>query len=73
YRPYPGSDAPKEMDKKISPASFSPAKTGDEDAEVRPARSAIAESDQNAILDRPAMAPSLKRRAEQKKRGFFKR
>jgi len=73
YRPYPGSAAPKEMDRKISPASFSPARTGDEDAEARPARSAIAKSDQDAILDRPAMAPSIKRRAEQKKRGFFKR
>jgi len=73
YRPYPGSDAPQELDRKISPASFSPAKTADEDTEARPVRSAIIESDQNTTLDRPAMAPSLKRRGDQKKRGFFKR
>lgn len=73
YRPYPGSDAHKDGEKRISPASFSPAKTENEEAGSSSVRSAVVESDNNASLDRPAMAPSLKRRPEQKKRGFFKR
>jgi len=76
YRPYPGSEsgASEGLDKKISQASFSPAKSAeDEEAEIKPARSAVSNSDENDTLDRPAMAPSLKRRGEQKKRGFFKR
>ncbi len=76
YRPYPGGEDPEELDKKISSASFAPvrreeADDGDPAAEVAGLKTN--QDNQGADLSRPAMAPSLKRRGDKAKRGFFKR
>ena len=77
YRPYPGSDAPRGLDKKISSASFAPTKKDDADEGVALSTKASTEAairaDDIAGSNRPAMAPSLKKRGQTKKRGFFKR
>lgn len=76
YRPYPGGEDPEELDKKISSANFTPARREEADDDV-PALKAVGsepgKADENVDLSRPAMAPSLKRRGDNKKRGFFKR
>lgn len=75
YRPYPGSAPVQTKEKKISATSFSPTavpETGENTIEPS-ALQANGGSDQPSTAERiPAMAPSLRRRAE-KKRGFFKR
>lgn len=80
YRPYPGTEASgktPQSQKKISPTSFAPA-----EKEELPAASIekhVASSDgargekPSQDIGQPQMARSLKRRAETKKRGFFKR
>ncbi len=77
YRPYPGSEAPRDLDKKISSASFAPTKRDDADEGVALSTKARTEAavgvDNIADSNRPAMAPSLKKRGQAKKRGFFKR
>ncbi len=77
YRPYPGSDRQAENGKKISAAKFTPQGSTEEDGGEEQAQSAkkhmASSSEDSANLRSPAMAPSLKRRGETKKRGFFKR
>jgi signal recognition particle receptor subunit beta len=76
YRPYPGSDDPDATDRKISPLSFRPTRKEDSDEKLpAPGKliSGASDDEESASLSRPAMAPSLKRRGADKKRGFFKR
>jgi hypothetical protein len=76
YRPYPGSEQPDEEGKRISVSNFSPPKKEEGDdgnQESQAAKPDPAVIDGSDDLRAPAMAPSLKRRAENKKRGFFKR
>mgnify|MGYP001075045038 CR=1 FL=1 len=77
YRPYPGSDKAAENARKISAAKFTPSASPEVDDYGNRASSVkkgIADSpDSGASLASPAMAPSLKRRGDIKKRGFFKR
>jgi signal recognition particle receptor subunit beta len=76
YRPYPGSGDPDATDRKISPSTFTPTRREDSDEKVpAPGKVISGASDDGpgASLSRPAMAPSVKRRGVEKKRGFFKR
>jgi signal recognition particle receptor subunit beta len=76
YRPYPGGEDPEELDKKISSASFTPTRREEADDNAPAAEVAglkTGQDSESADLSRPAMAPSLKRRGDKKKRGFIKR
>jgi signal recognition particle receptor subunit beta len=74
YRPYPGSnDSPEGFDKKVSSANFSPSRTAEADDAVAVSGKIHSGADDDVDLSRPAMAPSLKKRGDKKKRGFFKR
>lgn len=74
YRPYPGSSDPAEgFDKKVSSANFAPSRTEEADDAVAVSTKMRTEAEESVDLTRPAMAPSLKRRGDKKKRGFFKR
>ncbi len=79
YRPYPGSQSQKIAikDKKMRPSTFTPVQEestqdGSLERKVVSGGGAEAEDDENG-LSTPVMAPSIKRRGEHKKRGFFKR
>ncbi|MBU8934184.1 MAG: GTPase domain-containing protein [candidate division Zixibacteria bacterium] len=75
YRPYPGSTQVSTKENKISATAFSPTPAPGVGENIeRNALQANGDSDQNTTPGRvPAMAPSLRRRSEKKKRGFFKR
>ena len=76
YRPFPGSHNEEQPEKKPSAAGFTPAATV-ESSSAPMARHAIdsngTESGEEGDMSRPLMAPSLKRRGSNKKRGFFKK
>ncbi len=76
YRPYPGSAAAETQEKKISPSNYAPQQTegvADATLEKTVTNNNIVSGDDSGGLNRPIMAPSLKRKRETKKRGFFKR
>jgi hypothetical protein len=77
YRPYPGSDSPGEANQKITPAGFkpdNPQQASEADDLAKKVRNSSGNMEAEGDLSRPAMAPSLKKRGEKrKKRGFFKR
>jgi len=79
YRPYPGSQSQRiaVKDKKMRPSTFTPVQSdqpqdGSLERKVVSGGDTEAEDDENG-LSTPVMAPSIKRRGELKKRGFFKR
>lgn len=76
YRPYPGSEREPVREKKISKAAFS-ASQSEELAADSLEKNVISQNDSSeepeSNLHTPQMAPSIRRRKESKKRGFFKR
>ncbi|MDD5426912.1 MAG: GTPase domain-containing protein [candidate division Zixibacteria bacterium] len=76
YRPYPGSEKEAQREKKISSVALASSKD-DELAAASLEKNVIAhdnKTEESPIrMHTPQMAPSLKRRGEGKKRGFFKR
>jgi len=76
YRPYPGSGKEPVREKKISKAAFSSSQN-DELAADSLEKNVISQDDSSeepeSNLHTPQMAPSIRRRKDGKKRGFFKR
>ena len=76
YRPYPGSDKEPAREKKISKVAFSSSQN-DELAADSLEKNVISQDDSSeepeSNLHTPQMAPSIRRRKDGKKRGFFKR
>lgn len=77
YRPYPGNTPVQTKEKKISATKFSPGLTS-ESSENAAGQKALQANNGDAEQSSaegysPSMAPSLRRRTEKKKRGFFKR
>jgi mutual gliding-motility protein MglA len=77
YRPYPGSEKEAAREKKIAATALKPSQE-DELAAASLEKNVIEKHDDTTEeppvrMHTPQMAPSLKRRGEGKKRGFFKR
>ena len=76
FRPFPGSRE-QNASRKITPTAFAPTQQESE-SETSYERNVLKTADEgvntgSSGLVTPGMAPSLRRRAQQKKRGFFKR
>ena len=72
YRPFPGSAGTGQVRQQVVPESSSTSPVAPVGrSETSTQTSSM--SSQSTDLSRPAMAPSLRRRADRKKRGFFKR
>jgi len=76
-RPYPGSDEARTRERRMSATSFRPAARTELDAESLEKN--VVDDEEGAVrkpreaMTSPHMAPSLRRRGEGRKRGFFKR
>ena len=78
YRPYPGEEEAETTGTKMSPGSFAPSQTSEQDGEASLERNVVkpeidGKGSPSPELPAPIMTPSLRRGGTGKKRGFFKR
>ncbi|MCK4632498.1 MAG: hypothetical protein KAT79_04460, partial [candidate division Zixibacteria bacterium] len=78
YRPYPGEEEAETTGAKMSPGSFAPSQTSEQDGEASLERNVVkpeidGKGSPSPELPAPIMTPSLRRGGTGKKRGFFKR